>query len=85
MVSSIAAGAVIGLFVASLEQTSSYQPCRQSPILQRTRLALSTLTSTVDNLASSVLESGKDVKKLKFEPVFKSFADNKYFVSACRT
>ena len=42
---------------------------------------VSTVQSTTDNLATAVYESGKDVVKLKFEPIFKSFAQNEYFVS----
>ena len=37
--------------------------------------------TTVDNLAEEVLKSSEHVKKLKFEPIFGSFAQNEYFVS----
>lgn len=41
----------------------------------------STVLAVTDDLALAVVESGKNVKQLKFEPIFKSFAQNGYFVS----
>lgn len=71
----------VGLFLVSLEQCNAYQGGRHSFQLHRRSALQSTISSATDNLAASVLESGKEVKKLKFEPIFKSFAQNQYFVS----
>lgn len=37
--------------------------------------------NAVNDLQQDVFESGKDVKKLNFEPLFTAIAKNKYFVS----
>ena len=73
------------LFILSFERGDAYHS-RQSFIKQISKPAISvamvsTVQSTTDNLATAVYESGKDVVKLKFEPIFKSFAQNEYFVS----
>jgi hypothetical protein len=71
----------IGVFLVSVEQCNAYHSGRQTFPLHRRSVLQSTVSSATDNLAASVLESGKEVKKLKFEPIFKSFAQNQYFVS----
>ena len=73
------------LCILLFERGDAY-PSRQSFIKQRSKPAksvamVSTLQSTTDDLATAVYESGKDVVNLKFEPIFKSFAQNEYFVS----
>ena len=66
-----------GLLIAS----SNAYNCGRSTFLHRTTSIQSTVLAVTDDLASAVVESGKDVKQLKFEPIFKSFARNDYFVS----
>lgn len=68
---------LVGLLVAS----SNAYNCGRSSFLHRTTSLQSTALAVTDDLASAVVESGKDVKQLKFEPIFKSFAQNEYFVS----
>ena len=84
MIATVYLGLTLSLLSSTVDQTLAYN---HSPITQRCRLPLklhSAVESVSDNLAVAVLESSKDVKKLKFEPVFKSFAENEYFVSVCR-
>ena len=63
--------------------------CSQSSISKSISRSMSRLRSTVstsvDNLAEEVLKSSENVKNLKFEPIFGSFATNDYFVSYART
>ena len=68
---------LVGLLVAS----SNAYNCGRSSFLHRTTSLQSTALAVTDDLTSAVVESGKDVKQLKFEPIFKSFAQNEYFVS----
>ena len=81
----ISFGLTVGLFISSFGQGDSYQN-RHFCITQRSRpliaVALdSTVLSAADDLTTAVVASGKDVIKLKFEPIFRSFARNDYFVS----
>jgi hypothetical protein len=77
MVSKNFLASVVGLLAAS----SNAYKCGRSSFLHRTTSLQSTALAVTDDLASAVVESGKDVKQLKFEPIFKSFAQNEYFVS----
>lgn len=69
------------LLSATLYDRSDAYRCGQSSISRSMSRLSSTVSTAVDNLAEEVLKSSKDVKNLKFEPIFGSFAQNKYFVS----
>lgn len=69
------------LLSATLYDRSDAYRCGQSSISRSMFRLRSTVSTAVDNLAEEVLKSSKDVKNLKFEPIFGSFAQNEYFVS----
>ena len=71
--------ALLLLSVALFDGSEAYR-CSQSSI-SRSMSRLRSTTTTVDNLAEEVLKSSELVNKLKFEPIFGSFAQNEYFVS----
>lgn len=74
---------VLSLFiVSSIGKGNAYQ--HKQPLISRkstTKTVLRSSTELIeDNLAAAVQKSDKDVIKLKFEPIFKSFATNEFFL-----
>jgi hypothetical protein len=72
---------ILSLLIVSSIESNAYQ-CTRQPLLSTKLTSPTALFSSVveDNLVAAVQKSDKDVIKLKFEPIFKSFATNDFFL-----